>query len=67
MLLLPLSSAIDNGDFDNVGGSGSGGGSGGPAAAAVVAGVDNRDSVQLRWWQGWTMKTAFNGGSGRGI
>jgi hypothetical protein len=34
LLLLPLSSAIDNGKFDHGGGIG---GSGGPAAAAAVA------------------------------
>ncbi len=34
LLLLPLSSAMDDGEFDHGGG---GGGSGGPAAAAAVA------------------------------
>jgi hypothetical protein len=34
LLLLPLSSAMDNGKFDHGGGSGGGGG---PAAAAVAA------------------------------
>ncbi len=34
LLLLPLSSAIDNGEFDHGGG---GGGSGGSVAAAAVA------------------------------
>jgi hypothetical protein len=40
LLLSPLSSAMDNGEFDHGGGGGSGGG---PAAAAAVAGaaVDN--------------------------
>ncbi len=44
VLLLPLSSAMDKGEFDYGGGSG---GSGGPMAmaAAVVVAVDNRD-----WW-----------------
>jgi hypothetical protein len=48
VLLLPLSLAMDDGEFGNGGG---GGGSGGPAAAAaaaaaVVLAVENRDSVQ---------------------
>jgi hypothetical protein len=34
LLLLPLSSAMDEGEFDHGGG---GGGGGGPAAAAVAA------------------------------
>jgi hypothetical protein len=40
LLLLPLSLAMDNGEFDHGGG---GGGTGGPAAAAAAAGaaVDN--------------------------
>jgi hypothetical protein len=40
LLLLPLSLAIDDGEFNHDGGGGSGGG---PAAAAAVAGsaVDN--------------------------
>jgi hypothetical protein len=40
LLLLPLSLAMDDGEFDHGGGGGS---SGGPAAAAAVAGaaVDN--------------------------
>ncbi len=44
LLLLPLSLAIDDGEFDHNGGSG---GSGGPAAAAAsaVAAVNND------WWQ----------------
>jgi hypothetical protein len=36
LLLLPLSLAMDNGEFDHGGG---GGGGGGPAAAAAVVGV----------------------------
>jgi hypothetical protein len=46
LLLLPLSPAINDGEFDHDGGSG-GGGSGSPAAAAasVVAAVDKN------WWQ----------------
>ncbi len=44
LLLLPLSSAIDDGDFDHGGG---GGGGRGPVAVAeaVVAAMDND------WWQ----------------
>ncbi len=40
LLLLPLSSAMDNGEFDHGGG---GGGGGGPAAAAavMVAAIDD--------------------------
>jgi hypothetical protein len=40
LLLLPLSLAMDDGEFDHTGG---GGGSGGPAAAAAaaVAAMDN--------------------------
>jgi hypothetical protein len=48
VLLLPLSLAMHDGEFDNGGdGGGGGGGSGGPAAAAVatVAMVDNKDRV----------------------
>jgi hypothetical protein len=43
LLLLPLSLAMDNGEFDRGGGSGGGGGGGGPAAVAAVEGaaVDN--------------------------
>jgi hypothetical protein len=36
LLLLPISLAVDDGEFDQCGGSGGGGG---PAAAAVAAGV----------------------------
>ncbi len=48
MLLLPLSLAMDDGEF-NDSGSGGDGGSGGPAAAAAVAvtAVDND------WQQKW--------------
>ncbi len=47
VLLLPLSLAMDEGEFDHGGGDGGGGGGGdlAAAAAAVVAAVDNRD----RW------------------
>jgi hypothetical protein len=44
VLLLPLSLAIDNGEFDHSGGGGGGGGSV-AAAAEAVAVVDND------WWQ----------------
>jgi hypothetical protein len=46
LLLLPLSLAMDDGEFDHGGG---GGGSGGPAAVAgaVVVVIDND------WWQKW--------------
>jgi hypothetical protein len=40
LLLLPLSLAIDNGEFDHGGGGGGGGGPAAVAAAAVVA-MDN--------------------------
>ncbi len=46
LLLLPLSSAMDDGKFDHGGGSGGGGGPA-AAAAAVVAAIDNN------WWQKW--------------
>jgi hypothetical protein len=36
LLLLPISLAVDGGEFDHCGGGGS---SGGPAAAAAVAGA----------------------------
>ncbi len=44
LLLLPLSSAMNDGEFDH---SGGGGGGGSPAAVAVaaVAAMDNN------WWQ----------------
>jgi hypothetical protein len=44
LLLLPLSLATDNGEFDHGGGGGGGGGLAAAAAAAVVA-MDND------WWQ----------------
>jgi hypothetical protein len=40
VLLLPLSSAMDDGEFDQVGGGGGGGGLAAAAAVAVAA-VDN--------------------------
>jgi hypothetical protein len=47
LLLLPLSLAVDNGEFDHGGGGGGSGGSGGPGAAAAVAGV----AVDNDWQQ----------------
>jgi hypothetical protein len=44
LLLLPLSLAMDGGEFEHDGGCG---GSGGPAAAAAVAVVAMDDN----WWQ----------------
>ncbi len=44
LLLLPLSLAIDNGEFEHGGG---GGGGGGPAAAAAVVVAATDDD----WWQ----------------
>jgi hypothetical protein len=66
VLLLPLSLAMYNGEFDN------GGSSGRPAAAAVVAtaaavaAVDNRNDIQWCHWWGRFMAVAamvatFNG------
>jgi hypothetical protein len=48
VLLLPLSSAMDDGEFDH--GGGGGGGEGLAAAAAAVAAVDN-DWRQSSWQQ----------------
>ncbi len=45
LLLLPLSSAIDDGEFDHYGG---GGGGGGPAAAAAAAAAMD-DNWQQKW------------------
>jgi hypothetical protein len=53
VLLLSLSSAMDDGEFDNVG---CGGGGGGGLAAAMV--VDDRDGIQWRWWWGCSMAVA---------
>jgi hypothetical protein len=41
LLLLPISLAVDNGEFDHGGG---GGGRGGPVAAAVAAGAAMDDN-----------------------
>jgi hypothetical protein len=54
LLLLPLSSEMDDGEFDH---SGGGGGSGSPVAVAVaaaaVAAMDNN------WWQKWLATRAL--------
>jgi hypothetical protein len=52
LLLLPISLAVDNGEFDHRGGGGSGGGL---AAAAVAAGV----AVDKDWWQKQLAKRAL--------
>ncbi len=52
LLLLPLSSAMDDGEFDHGGG---GGGGGGPVAAAVVAVAAMDDD----WWQKWPATRAL--------
>ncbi len=39
LLLLPISLAVDDGEFDHHGGGGGGGGGGGLAAAAAAAGA----------------------------
>jgi hypothetical protein len=54
---LPLSSAMDVGDFDRGGGGGSDGGQMAVAAASVVA-VDDRD----RWQWHLMAMAAFDGG-----
>jgi hypothetical protein len=46
LLLLPLSSAMDNGEFDHGGG---GGGNGSPAAAAAVAVAAMDNNWQQKW------------------
>ncbi len=51
VLLLPLSSAMDNSEFDH--GGGSGGGGGGGLVAAAAAAVDNH------WWQKWPATRAL--------
>jgi hypothetical protein len=45
LLLLPLSLAMDDGEFNH----GGGGGCGGSAATAAVAGA----AVDEDWWQKW--------------
>jgi hypothetical protein len=49
VLLLPLSSSMDDGEVVN--------NDSGRGAVAAVAAVENEDGVQLRW----RMKMAFNG------
>ncbi len=46
LLLLPLSLAFDDGEFDHSGGSGGGGG---PAAAAVAAVAAMDDDWRQKW------------------
>ncbi len=46
LLLLPLSLAMDDGEFDYGGGVGGGGGPAAAAAAAVAA-------MDINWWQKW--------------
>jgi hypothetical protein len=46
LLLLPLSLAMDNGEFDHGGG---GGGGGGPAAAAAAAVAAMDDDWRQKW------------------
>ncbi len=46
LLLLPLSLAMDDGNFDHGGGVGGGGGPAAAAAAAVAA-------MDINWWQKW--------------
>ena len=45
LLLLPLNSAMNDGEFDHGGGGGGGGGGPAAAAAAAVAAMDDN------WWQ----------------
>jgi hypothetical protein len=52
LLLLPISLAEDNGEFNHRGG---GGGSGGLVAAAAVAGA----AVDNDWWQKWPATKAL--------
>jgi hypothetical protein len=52
LLLLPLSLAMDDGEFDHGGG---GGGGGSPAAAAVAAVV----VIDNDWWQKWPATRAL--------
>ncbi len=46
LLLLPISSAVDNGEFNHRGG---GGGGGSPAAAAAAAGAAVDDNWRQKW------------------
>jgi hypothetical protein len=60
VLLLPLSLAKDDGEFNNSGGGVSGGSPAAMAAVAVaaVAAVDNRGGVQWRWCLGHSIVVA---------
>ncbi len=49
VLLLPLSLAVDDSEFDNSGGGGRGGGLAAVVAAAAAA-VDDRDGIQWGRW-----------------
>jgi hypothetical protein len=65
LLLLPLSLAIGNCEFDNGGGSGGGGSMAAAAvasAAVAVAVVNNTDGIPWRRWRGHLMATAAFGG-----
>jgi len=53
VLMLPLSSTMDDSEFDN-GGDGDGGGGGGPAAAAA-GGSGSRRRRRGGWWRGRLM------------
>ena len=53
VLLLPLSLALDDGEFDDGGGGGGGGGGGLAAAAAVAVAV-----VDDNWRQKWSVTIA---------
>ncbi len=52
LLLLPLSLAIVDGEFDHGGGGGGGGGPVAAAAAAVAA-------MDIDWWQKWPATRAL--------
>ncbi len=64
VLMLPLSLAMENGEFDKDGGGGSSGSPVATAAAAAAAMMveDNRDSVQWRRWPRRSMAVAAFGG-----
>ncbi len=57
LLLLPLSLAMNDGEFDN---------GGGPAGAAAVGAVDKRDGGQWRRWRGRLMAAASFDGISKG-
>ncbi len=58
VLLLPLSSAMYDGDFAHGGGGGGGGGGGCPTAAAVGA-VVAVAAVEDNYWQKWPATRAL--------